>query len=74
MESDTQERFWTGTVGQRDDFGADIEDTFIDGATVMGPWAIMTPSSHAVNGCGIGTGRGQRYERQEDGRWKKTAG
>lgn len=38
---------------------------FIDGKTKMGPWAMMCPGCHKSHGCGLGTGKGQKYERQE---------
>jgi hypothetical protein len=41
-----------------------ITDCFIDGATKMGPWACMTPKSHAIHGRGLGVGKGQKYELQ----------
>jgi hypothetical protein len=66
--------YWQGTVGPKDDFGLEIEDEFVDGRTFGGSWAIMTPRSHRKSGVGLGTGRGQRYERQEDGRWLKVEG
>lgn len=34
---------WAGPVPSKDDFGHRITDTFIDGRTQVGPWAIMTP-------------------------------
>lgn len=65
---------WAGPVPSKDDFGHLITETFIDGKTKVGPWAIMTPESHAAIGMGLGLGKGQQYTRQEDGRWLKTAG
>ena len=44
---------------------ADIVDEFIDGATAMGPWGFMCPPCHRLHGRGLGTGRGQHYQRQE---------
>jgi hypothetical protein len=38
---------------------------FIDGKTKMGPWAMMCPGCHKSHGCGLGTGKGQKYERRE---------
>lgn len=38
------------------------DQTFIDGKTVMGPWAIMCTPCHAERGHGLGTGKGQSYE------------
>jgi hypothetical protein len=64
-------KYWHGKVEDIDDMGVPIEDTFIDGATIYGPWAIMAPGSHKIIGRGLGNGRGQKYERQSDGRWLK---
>jgi hypothetical protein len=61
---------WTGKVPHVDDFGDDIDDVFIDGATIYGPWAYMTPKSHAQYGRGLGIGRGQMY-RNNAGQWLK---
>lgn len=43
-----------------------IADTFTDGATRMGPWAIMCPVCEPRIGRGLGTGRGQKYTREGD--------
>lgn len=32
----------------------------VDGKTVSGPWANMCDAHYAINGIGLGTGRGQR--------------
>lgn len=47
---------------------------FVDGRTMMGSWANMCATCHRRFGVGLGTGKGQRYERQFDGRWLKTEG
>ena len=48
---------------------------FIDGKSAYGPWGFMTPSSWRRHGVGrLGTGFGQRYERQADGSWLKVEG
>lgn len=65
--------YWCGEIGPHDDMGNPIGDTFIDGATGRG-WAIMSPSTHRMYGRGLGTGLGQKYERQADGRWLKVEG
>jgi hypothetical protein len=68
-------RFWTGDVPAKDDFGMTINDEFIDGKTRSGPWATMTPMSWRAMGIGmLGLGRGQRYRKQADGRWLKVEG
>lgn len=66
--------YWLSPVGDLDDFGNAIHDTFIDGKTRLGPWGLMTPEAHAALGCGLGLGRGQKYVKQADGRWLKTEG
>jgi len=68
------DKFWMGTVSDKDDFGVPIENEFIDGKTRGGPWAIMTPRSFRQHGSGIGQGRGQKYQKQPDGKWKKIDG
>lgn len=67
--------YWQSAVGETDDFGDSISDEFIDGRTVHGPWALMTPKSFRLHGIGrLGTGAGQRYEKQADGRFLKVDG
>ena len=68
--------YWCGPIGPNDDFGATITDEFIDGATKYGPWANMTPDNWAAHGryTALGTGMGQRYKLQADGRWLKVEG
>ena len=45
-----------------------------DGQTTMGKWADMCQTCFSRFGRGIGQGIGQRYSKQEDGKWLKTAG
>jgi hypothetical protein len=47
---------------------------FVDGKTVMGPWACMCLGCFSKYGVGIGQGKGQRYEKQHNATFKKTAG
>jgi hypothetical protein len=63
-----------GDVPAQDNFGNDITLEFIDGRTNLGPWATMTPASWRQYGTGLGTGYGQRYQKQADGRWLKVEG
>ena len=71
-------KYWSGRVRDTDDFGQPITTVFYDAKTIRGPWAIMSPASfekHRVTRDGaLGTGLGQQYTRQPDGRWLKTGG
>lgn len=71
---DPSKTYWLSPVGEVDDFGDRITDEIIDGVTNLGPWALMTPKSFERYGRGLGTGRGQRYRRQSDGKWLKVEG
>ncbi len=50
-----------------------IDDVFIDGRTVYGPWANMCCECQSKIGVGLGTGNGQKYERNDD-TWVKVTG
>ena len=39
-----------------------IDGTFVDGKTNMGPWALMCEKCHQKFGCGLGIGKGQKYQ------------
>lgn len=39
----------------------DLQDSFVDGSTTMGMWAIMCKDCHKRKGVGLGIGRGQEY-------------
>lgn len=72
---DKQPRYWCGPAPEECDIcHTSLTTTFIDGATTYGPWGCMCVSCHAMDGRGLGTGHGQKYERQPDGRWLKVAG
>lgn len=47
---------------------------FYDAAMKGGPWANMCPFCYSQHGVGTGTGKGQVYEKQEDGNWLKVGG
>ena len=49
--------------------------TMYDGKTKMGPWAYMCITCYTKYGVGLGLGKGQKYELQEDdGLYLKTKG
>jgi len=51
-----------------------IGDDFMDAKTTHGPWANLCPACFRKIGVGLGTGRGQHYRRQPDGRYVKIEG
>ena len=67
-------KYWLSPVGEKDDFGSPIDDIMYDAKSTMGPWGLMSPKSFRQYGVGLGTGLGQKYEKQADGKWLKTDG
>jgi len=51
-----------------------IGSEFYDAKTKMGPWGKLCPSCFRHFAVGLGKGKGQKYEKQADGRWLKTGG
>jgi hypothetical protein len=43
-------------------------------AKVGGPWGNICDPCFKEHKCSLGTGYGQKYEKQDDGKWLKTAG
>jgi hypothetical protein len=67
--------YWVGESPSRCDCcDKPIRDLFVDGKTKGGPWGNLLPECHATIGLGLGMGLGQKYQRQEDGRWLKIEG
>jgi hypothetical protein len=64
-ENRKETRQWFGSPITRCDICRDpIIDKFVDGKIAKsGHWGIMCPTCHAVVGCGIGVGKGQRYHK-----------
>lgn len=66
---------WKGTYPNRCELnGETIKDEFVDGALRNGVWGILCPECHKNFGVGLGTGRGQRYKKREDGKFVKVEG
>ena len=69
-----RKKYWMGFVKSTDDFNSPIIDEFIDGKTTLGPWGFMTPESYNIYGIGLGIGYGQKYVKQENGKWLQVEG
>jgi len=72
--------FWTGKPGKCDGCGKALikEKSFSDIKTFNGPWGLFCDNCVPAFSIGktqhYGEGLGQRYERQDDGRFLKTLG
>jgi hypothetical protein len=56
-------RKWRGTVPTHCDIcRKPLSQQFVDGNTIAGLWAMMCAICHSREGCGIGPGKGQRYD------------
>jgi len=68
-------KYWLGDPGTQCQIcNGEFGNTFIDGATRFGPWAIMCLRCSVLHGTGLGQGRGQKYQKQPDGKWLKVGG
>ena len=68
--------YWLGLVPDKDDFGDTITTEFIDGRiNRVAAWGLLTPRSWLHYGCGrLGPGYGQRYIKQQGGKFLKVEG
>lgn len=70
-----QPRYWTGPAPVHCDLcNAEITDTFYDAGLPRGPWGFFCNDCFTQNALKLGTGYGQKYEKQADGKWLKTGG
>jgi hypothetical protein len=75
MSASVKPVYWVGQPDANCDLcGNPIGKLFVDGRTRMGSWANMCRACHSAYGLGVGTGKGQRFQKQPDGRWLKTGG
>ena len=69
-------RYWTGPVPPRCQFSDQpIRTLFVNGyVPKLGIWMILAPGTFRALGGTLGLGRGQLYEKQPNGDWKKIDG
>jgi hypothetical protein len=73
----TKPRYWMGGAPSACDLCSEpITTEFTDCGvpSARGRWGSICPTCFTLEGCRVGPGHGQRYEKQTDGRWLKTAG
>lgn len=71
----TKQKMWMGNPPKACDICTTAFTTcFIDGKTTSGPWANMCVGCHKRHGCGLGLGKGQRYDKNAEGQWIKAGG
>jgi hypothetical protein len=71
------EIYWMGEIpAQCQITKRKITSTFVDGRVpgMGGTWGFMHPEEFARYGGKLGSGLGQRYEKQPNGRWLKVEG
>jgi hypothetical protein len=73
----SEPRYWLSPPPRACD-GCDdtITDVFYDAKTSMGPWGLLCDRcfTHGPGLGKLGTGLGQKYEKQPSGKWLKTGG
>ena len=67
-------KYWASAVSNCDLCGKPIDKHMVDGGTRSGQWGLMCVPCHNKHGLGLGTGHGQMYDKQTDGRWLKVTG
>lgn len=67
--------YWLGNLGPTDNYGSKYGNIMYDAKTKFGYWANMSEDSWKEFGIGkLGIGLGQKYEKQDNGRWLKIEG
>ena len=60
-----EKKVWCGSKPELCDICKQpIQDSFIDGKTIHGPWGIMCCDCHLKHGVGFGVGKGQQYKKE----------
>lgn len=69
----TQPRYWCGDVTPCNICNQPAQSVMYDAATRRG-WGWLCPRCFRGEGCRLGTGVGQQYTKQDDGKYLKTGG
>ena len=75
LEKGKPKKYWLSPAPETCDIcGTPLTSVFVDGRTTLGPWGCMCVKCHKRGGYGLGTGSGQKYEKQSDNKWVKVGG
>lgn len=66
--------YWSGPLKACGICGDEFGSVMYDARTKQGPWGNLCEGCFNAYGVGVGIGRGQKYERQESGRYMCVAG
>lgn len=66
--------YWKGNLKDCNICHGPFGTVMYDAKTIAGPWGNICQGCFITHGVGLGTGLGQRYELQHDGKFLKTAG
>lgn len=72
--SSAKPKYWIGTIENCDNCGGALNNLMYDAAVPRAGWGNLCKGCFTVLGCTLGTGHGQKYEKQADGKWLKTDG
>ena len=67
-------KYWIGEITSCDLCHGPFRGDVMYDANVGGPWGNICQRCFDMNGCNLGIGRGQKYQKNSNGRWKKIAG
>lgn len=66
--------YWQGPLEDKCNVCSGAFDGVMYDANLGRGWGNVCQKCFNIYGHGLGTGRGQRYEHQQDARWLKTGG
>jgi len=70
-----EQKYWLAPVPAKCEIsGCEFNGVMYDAKIPGGGWANIAFETFTRLGCSLGVGRGQKYRKQDDGRWLCVAG